>query len=429
MIATIALAVVPLGCDKLRGDQESAAPDDSADGAKKKKKKKTDAASSASAATAVTAPASASSAPPSAEPPAAPGPTATIPAGTLRAGAACGAVPRITNEELVLAPFELGEFSIDVHPYPNDPTQPVRTGVTKAEAEGLCQAQSKRLCTELEWERACKGPENATFEYAGNYDKTACQPPADLKPGQRDKCKSAFGVRDLHGLAFEWTSSSWGRGQGSGLTTTRGFKGSNNVVRERCASGQGRDPGKGFGDVGFRCCSGPTNVAAVDLQLSRLSPLIEDASVGDSMSRDLLKAMPPDHREVDGATVSFDRVWRWHPRDNEELLVGRWTGRMKEGGARFHEIAVFKVCAGVATRVARMRGPTSALEPPREDGSPEKLKIDVTTEGDRGNVVLSYWHGSVALTEPEWIKAGNKLDEEKKRPKIIRLPKARPKLR
>src|SRR5687768_13083302 len=55
----------------------------------------------------------------------------TIPAGALKAGTPCGGVPRITNEELVGESIQMGEFAIDVLPYPNDPTKPMRTDVSR----------------------------------------------------------------------------------------------------------------------------------------------------------------------------------------------------------------------------------------------------------------------------------------------------------
>ncbi len=415
-----AALVVPLlfvllgGCDQLGGAKKDSG-EESDDEPRKKKKKKTDEGGAASASAAASAPATASaSASASAKPS---GPVLSIPAGPLKIGAACGAVPRVTNEELVHPSVSMTEFTIDAYPYPNEPGVKPKTGVTRAEAESLCQQAGKRLCTELEWERACKGEDNKTFEYAGTYDKAACAAGEGLT-GKRDKCKSAFGVYDLHGLALEWTASSWGRGQGSGLATTRGHHGSGNVVRERCASGQGRDPEKSFQDVGFRCCGGPQNPAVVDLTLLRQPVLTEDARVDATLARDLLNAMPKDHQELADATVRFDRVWRWHPRDNEELIVARWVGNPTRGSS-FAEIAVFKVCGGVPTRVTRIRGPVEKADRLREDGSPERLVFDVSTEKDRGQVKLAYWYGSVAVTQPDWIKEGNRLVPKDPRKKLF----------
>jgi formylglycine-generating enzyme required for sulfatase activity len=431
VVLALALAAVPAACgsktDAKKSHDES---DDDETEAKPKKKKAASATAAATASeSAPTATASASAAPAGSG-----GPTVTIPAGNLLVGHACGAVPRVTDEELVHPSVALGEFTIDAYPYPNDPAQPPKLGVARAEAESLCQAAGKRLCSELEWERACKGATNATFEYGAAYDSKACAPPSPLALGKRDKCKSPFGVFDLHGVGFEWTSSPWGRGKTAGFVTVRGYSGTgNNVVRERCASGVGRDPARGAPDTGFRCCSGTTNPAVVDLPLSRLTTVIEDASVPGDTVTDLLKKMPPDHQKVDGATVSFDRLWRWHPRDNEELVVARWVGRPEDKKPPFYELEVFKVCGGVPTRVTGMRGPVGKTESLREDGTPEKVSIDVSTKDDKGKVTLSYWYGSVKVVQPDWVQAGNKLDlgddRVKKRPSLVRPIKIRPKVR
>lgn len=427
------------GCDaisKLSGKGEATAESDDEDTPKKKKKsKKSDEAEEAPSASAA-ATAEAPVAPPSDA--AAGGPMVTIPAGSFKAGSACAGVPRVTDEELVHAQVALGEFQIDVHPYPNDPTQAAKTNVSREEAEGLCKERGKRLCSELEWERACKGPEQTAFPYGAAYSTSACAASAALVPGQRAKCQSNFGMKDPFGLAYEWTSSSWGRGKGAGLATVRGYTGQSNVVRERCASGAGRDPATRNADIGFRCCSGPQNGAEVDLSPVRRPVLEKDASVSGSFSADLLRAMQPDHRSIEGVDLAFDQVWRWHPRDNEELVVARWVGRPKKGKP-FYELAVFKLCGNAPTRVAHMRGPVGEIEPPATTSSSEKITAKLRTEGDRGELEITYWYGSVKFKEPPFVKAGNKLEAAEEtvdpaasasatgRPRIPRIPRVPPK--
>jgi len=98
----------------------------------------------------------------------------SIPAGKLVAGTACGDHPRVPAEELAGESIELGAFTIDAYPYPNDPSKPPMTGVTQDEARQLCEARGRRLCTELEWERACKGPSNTRYEYGDRFDPKVC---------------------------------------------------------------------------------------------------------------------------------------------------------------------------------------------------------------------------------------------------------------
>jgi sulfatase modifying factor 1 len=357
------------------------------------------------------------------------GPMVTIPAGQLIAGSACGAVPRVTNEEAAGVPVTLGAFRIDVYPWPNDPTRPAQTGVSRDQAASSCAAVGKRLCTEIEWERACKGPANATFEYGEAYDKEACKSGA-ATPGARAKCASAFGVRDLHGMVFEWTATPWGRSSDPSLFTVKGSAGVASVLRERCANGQGRQPGVGSSDLGFRCCADAATAIQPFAPPAKQPVLVAERRVDPVLEEALLKAMPEDHRVIDGARVAFDRLWRWHPRDGEELIVARWVARPKKGKAAF-ELAVFKECAGKPARIARMRGPVARLEAPEPTpgASAEKLTVHVEAGKDRGDVVLTYWYGSVKVDEPAWIEAGNQLKDERPsiKGKVVRPARTREK--
>lgn len=433
-IALLALSLAPLslaaltstGCDKLlKKDKEKtshADDDDDDDDAPRKKKKAKGEPSSDASASAAAAPSASAPAPAGGN-----GPSVTIPAGTLRAGHACGGVPRVTDEELVWPSVPMSEFSIDVYPYPNDPSQAARTGVTQAEASSLCQARGKRLCTELEWERACKGSDNKTFEYGSQYNKDACKPLATNMPDARAKCVSDVGVKDMHGLVFEWTSSDWGRGK-SGLATVRGSSGASNIVHERCAAGEGRAPGTSSNDIGFRCCAGPTNPAVVDLKLEKQAPLTEDPSVDATLAANMLKAMPKDHQSVDNATVKFDKIWRWHPRDNEELIVGRWVGRSNKG-TTWAELAVFKVCGDTPARIANMPGPVGKVGDPTVGTNLEKATASGDTKTDSGKITLSYWYGSVKIEAPPFVKPGNSLPDDASAPAIRPSVKVRPQIK
>jgi hypothetical protein len=149
----------------------------------------------------------------------------------------------------------------------------------------------------------------------------------------------------------------------------------------------------------------------VDLTLVREPTLVEDAPPSRERAADLLRAMPNDHQSVDGTQLSFSRQWRWHPRDNEELVVAEWKAQPDDKTAPFFELVVYKECGGRPSRIARMRGPADKLERLRET-SPEKLALDVSTEKDKGEITLSYWYGSVKLVEPDWVKAGNRLERK-----------------
>jgi hypothetical protein len=337
-------------------------------------------------------------------------PSVTIPAGAFHAGVTCGALPRVTTEEVVGVEAALGEFSIDVLPYPNDPSRPARVGVSRDEAAGLCAQSGKRLCTELEWERACKGPGNTTFEYGAAYNPMNCKKSTDLLPDKRPKCVSGFGVKDTHGLVFEWTSSPWGRGTAGDLGTVRGGDGPGGILQARCANAQSRPPSTQSGDVGFRCCSGPRNTSEVVLSLDVKPPLVEEPALEPTLAAAMLSKMPVDHRAAKDAAVGFDTMWRWHPRANEELLVGLWSSKPSDKTKpASRELAVFHACSGIPTLIARMRGPVATLGAPVPGADPQKLTAPVTIAADKGDVKIEYIHGAAKLEQPPFVKVASAL--------------------
>src|SRR5690606_9412335 len=140
---------------------------------------------------------------------------AWIAGGALVAGSPVNTFPRIADQEMPGLQVILKGFYIDTFAYPNEEGAIPLTNVTQAEAQTLCEQRDKRLCSELEWERACKGPENNIYEYGEPYRAETCNTglqPVLAPSGLRVGCKSDFGVHDLHGGVWEWTSSRWGRG-------------------------------------------------------------------------------------------------------------------------------------------------------------------------------------------------------------------------
>ncbi len=400
--------LLPLGCDDASSDTDA---EDAEDSAKKKKtKKKADpdgepAASAAGSAAAAPSSSSAVNDPTSASG----GPTVTIPAGTLRAGSRCYDIPRVRPDELEHTEMAFGAFDMDVFPYPNEPGQPAKVDVTWQEAKELCEARGKRLCTELEWERACKGPKNHTYPWGDAFQTGKCEGRKDRLTNERSACKSEHEVMDLVGLSLEWTASDWERGTPNGQKVVRGAR--SDVVSwlsARCAYSRMRDPNKKFDNVGFRCCRGPENTAKVQLRLRQRTTIEDESSIDAQFEMTLMKAMPKDHRGIVGVELSFDEVWRWHPVPNEEMLVARWKGKPENGGA-FYEIAVFKLCGDYAYRAASMRGPVERIGKPKVGVDATKLSFELTTGSRSGPLELSYWHGHVKLKEPEFVKKGNQL--------------------
>ena len=362
-------------------------------------------ATSGSTASAPTATAAASTAtPPAAANDA--GPVISIPAGTLVAGSACGDHPRLPSEELPGVKFEMNAFDIDQYPYPNQPGVRPKTGVTREEAQKLCEARGRRLCTELEWERACKGPKNTMYEYGNRFDAKKC--PSAASPSgasTHPECKSAFGVEAMHGSHWEWTSSAWGRGGDADLVTLRGGFGSSPYAHMRCANAKASPPSASDGSIGFRCCGGTANTASVDLPapdaplevVEAVSP-IEDA-IAARFTNALRNGGVPTQ---EGVAYEFTRAWRWRPVVHEEFFVIERRETPAQGSPSVRAFVVH-LCPARALLRSQLRGPVDSFEAPTpQDG---KLSIEARAGSNTGTVVYTYQFGQVQTVEPAWIQA------------------------
>ena len=250
---------------------------------------------------------------------------AFIPAGQLKAGTPPDKTPRLADEEMAGTPIEMGGFYIDLLPWPNEPNAIQMTAVTREEAALLCEGKQKRLCTELEWERACKGPDNTTYEYGDAYRKEPCgtgialEQAARRPTGEHAQCKSKFGVSEMHGGAWEWTASAWGRGTKDKDATQGVLRGGNSVAGElvgRCANAIARDPAKKSPLMGFRCCAGTKSAAEVHLEQAGVPVL---ALTPPTAAEPLVAALAT----LVGGTLDpkLQHAWNWIPIPNEELAI------------------------------------------------------------------------------------------------------------
>lgn len=104
----------------------------------------------------------------------------------------------------VAAPGSGDAFCIDVYEAPGFDAPPREA--TLADAARLCSRRGARLCTEREWERACRGPDGMRYPYGDTYYAAACQTGAEapVVTGHRNSCRSGYGVYDASGNAAEW---------------------------------------------------------------------------------------------------------------------------------------------------------------------------------------------------------------------------------
>lgn len=246
--------------------------------------------------------------------------------GPLVVGTAPNVYPRRPDRELPGEQFVMRGFYIDLFPYPNEEGAIPTTNVTQAQAQALCGRAGKRLCTELEWERACKGPFQHTYEYGDQYREETCGTGVAVTPrpsGLRVGCKSDFGVMDMHGGVFEWTQSHWGRGAGNAdWVVTRGGNQDEGQLVARCANAEPRVANTASAAIGFRCCAGEANTVEISMRVDRGDAMSSASPVDGAMLQRLLTHAPPEiasdlrRSEWDGLAA-----YSWRPLGNERLDV------------------------------------------------------------------------------------------------------------
>ncbi len=179
-------------------------------------------------------------------------PRVQIPLGELKGGTRPGHFERDPALSPNTFTIKLGEFTIDRNLYPNQPNKPPLLGRSREEASRLCGDVGARLCTELEWERACRGPEQSAFATGESWN--------DDCTGQ---CESAFGVVGL-GSVPEWTASAFGPDSvASGVAVIRGPLGDKAPPATRRCAHRSKAPDKPPPGIAFRCCRGAPNAARV----------------------------------------------------------------------------------------------------------------------------------------------------------------------
>jgi hypothetical protein len=265
-----------------------------------------------------------------------------IPAGTLRAGSLPGTAGRKPRFEADLVPVALPEFHIDRLPYPNDPNRPPLGGKNRQEAESLCGEEGKRLCSELEWERACEGDRLSPFPGGESFDVEGCS----LEPLS---CSSPFGVVSMGVFGFEWTASDVNRGLGSSRysASVRGGRVTDEPSGHRCAARHALAPGEAGPGILFRCCRGSASETPYPGESSR--PTFASAQVELDVLRTILRTVPQlapyandftpfSAEEVDQALSRNDLgreslpwnfptgVLEWSPEQGERVWVVAGTG-------------------------------------------------------------------------------------------------------
>jgi len=219
-------------------------------------------------------PAPPEAAPAAARPPLS-GTTARIPEGSFESGTEPGRHARNPQLEPKTKRLALGPFAIDIEPFRGD-SGAFSLGLSRNAALDRCRERGARLCTELEWERACKGPAGSAF--AGSTQGGQCE----TNP---DACASGFGVRWM-GQLREWTASDVD-GDSSKGAIVRGAAPADPADHRRC-SHRSVATDATPSDIGFRCCEGPPNAPKVDTP--RLGPTFTQIELAVARLGELLAA-------------------------------------------------------------------------------------------------------------------------------------------
>ncbi|HQU91432.1 MAG TPA: SUMF1/EgtB/PvdO family nonheme iron enzyme [Pyrinomonadaceae bacterium] len=118
----------------------------------------------------------------------------------------------VTNQqyaEFLSATGEVAPPSWKDGVYPESEANFPVTGVTWYEAAEYAAWKGERLPTEAEWEFAARGPEGRVYPWGDEWDATLANAGGQLK-GLRPVGQggaSPFGIYDMSGNAWEWTSS------------------------------------------------------------------------------------------------------------------------------------------------------------------------------------------------------------------------------
>ncbi|MBI3178319.1 MAG: SUMF1/EgtB/PvdO family nonheme iron enzyme, partial [Deltaproteobacteria bacterium] len=151
-------------------------------------------------------------------------------------------------------------YCVDVYEYPNQQGRAPLANVTWARAKKACEKVGKRLCSEMEWERACKGPDSTRFPFGDEFVASACNVSGDSgglrRPsdaGAFSRCRSGFGAVDMAGNVAEWTASQWSKEVPDKVV--KGGSADQAAFMARCAARVNESTGSHRSTLGFRCCA------------------------------------------------------------------------------------------------------------------------------------------------------------------------------
>lgn len=143
---------------------------------------------------------------------------------------------------------------VDAYEYPNKPDELPKDMVSQEEAVALCAKEGKHLCSIDEWQAACRGKDNTKYSYGDSYKQNKCNTntKAAKRVGRKDQCRSWWGMYDMNGNLWEWTSTP-SKDHPNMYLVAGGAWNTNNG--SKCTESKfSFYPQNQYPSVGFRCC-------------------------------------------------------------------------------------------------------------------------------------------------------------------------------
>ena len=143
---------------------------------------------------------------------------------------------------------------VDAYEYPNQPDATPKDMVSQEEAARICSSEGKHLCSIDEWQAACRGKDGFKYSYGNSYKQSKCNTntKAAKRSGRKTQCRSWWGMYDMNGNLWEWTSTT-SKQHPDKFLVAGGAWNTNN--ESRCSESKfSFYPQNQYPSVGFRCC-------------------------------------------------------------------------------------------------------------------------------------------------------------------------------
>lgn len=124
-------------------------------------------------------------------------------------------LPAFSIDKYEVTNKQFARFNLD-HRYGQGGDNYPVTMVSLAEASDHCAALDKRLPTEQEWEKAARGADGRIYPWGNEFNKVLCITRESVDEGEAsfiapvgscEKGNSPYGVADMAGNVWEWTST------------------------------------------------------------------------------------------------------------------------------------------------------------------------------------------------------------------------------